>query len=187
MKLIRAAARSLARAPDLAALGHYALWPCALLALGMRVAAVLWGYAACCAVGAVLLLFLLGLLVHAGGICTRGSCGVLMSATPTDEAERYRWWLHHAHHQFASKLTWALLISWFVTTFVIVNPILSAAPVIVLLYVELRAIRLHSRLRPWCPQCRRGGGHDSGSVDPDPLGGLSLPVRPERINDHAHR
>jgi len=136
MKVIKAMTRRLVQVPGLVTLGHYAGWPCALLALAMRVAAVLWGYAACYAVGALLAPFLLSLLAHGSGICPRGACGVLMSATPTDEAARYRWWLHHVHHQLASKVTWALLASWFVITFVIVNPILSAVPVIALLYVD---------------------------------------------------
>jgi len=187
MKMVKAMTRRLVQVPGLVTLGHYAGWPCALLALAMRVAAVLWGYAACYAVGALLAPFLLALLAHGSGICTRGACGVLMSAIPADEAERYRWWLHHVHHQFTSKVTWALLASWFVITFVIVNPILSAVPVVALLFVELRAIRLHSRLRPWCPWCNGRGGHDDGPAEPDPTGGLSRPVPPERIKEYAHR
>lgn len=187
MKVIKAMTRRLVQAPGLVTLGHFAPWPCALLALGMRVAAVLWGYAACYAVGAALLPFLVALLAHGSGICARGACGVLMSATPADEAARYRWWLHHVHHQLTSKVTWSLLVAWFVITFVIVNPILSAVPVIALLFIELRAIRLHSRLRPWCPWCGRGGGRDDGPIEPTPPGGLARPVPPERIKEYAHR
>jgi hypothetical protein len=186
VKLIKVMTRRLVQVPGLVTLGHYAGWPCAVLALAMRVAAVLWGYAACYSVGALLLPLLAALMAHGSGICTRGGCAVLMSATPTDAAHRYRWWLHHVHHQLTSKATWSLIAVWFVLTFVVVNPIASGVPVVALLALELRAIRLHSRLRPWCRWCNGRGGPDEPPAVPDPTGGLTRPVPPERIKEHAH-
>lgn len=175
--MIEAVVRRLVRSRSLVALGHYALWPCALLALGMRIAVVLWGYTVCYAIGTVMIFFLLALVAHGGGICTRGACGALISATPHDEVGRYRWWLRHAHCRPMNGVVIGLLILWLVATFVIVNPILSAIPVIALLFVEVRAIQLHSRLRPWCPWCRGGGGGEGMSpVENGPAGGLSQPV-----------
>jgi hypothetical protein len=59
---------------------------------------------------------------------------------------------------------------------VIADPIGSAVPVIAFLLVEYRAIRLHSRLRPWCPYCRGGGGWDDPEQAPEPPDGHGLPV-----------
>lgn len=181
MKAYKAIARHLAQVPGLVVLGHYCFIPAAVITVAMRVAAVVSGYLACYLIGALLLPVLAALVAHGGGICTHGGCAVLISATPTDAVQRYRWWLWHTHHQLKSRVTWALLAVWFVLTFVIVNPILSAVPIVAFLAVELRALRLHSRLRPWCPWCGRGGG-DHGPIEPTPTGGLSKPAPREKVN-----
>lgn len=186
MRFYKAMTRRLVQVPGLVALGHYSGWPCGVLAFAMRVALVVWGYPACYALGALMLPFLVALVAHGSGICQHGGCAVLMSATPTEAAARYRWWLHHVHHQFTSKVTWSILAAWFVLTFIVVNPIASGVPVVALLVVELRAVRLHSRLRPWCKWCNGRGKDDEDPIDPPPPGGLAEPVPPERIKEYAH-
>jgi hypothetical protein len=179
--------RRLVRSRSMVAVGHYALWPCVLLALGMRITVVTWGYAACYTIGAAMVPLLLALVAHGGGICTRGSCGVLISAVPTDEVKRRRWWLRHAHCRPLNGVVVILLASWFVLTFIIVNPILSSIPVIALFYVELRAIQLHSRLRPWCPWCRGGGGEGGAdSMGQGPDDGLHQPIPLSKGGSHAY-
>lgn len=181
MKLIKAVVRRLVEVPGLVTLGHYSLIPCAVGAFGMRVAVVMSGYALAYTVGALMLPFLLGLLAHGAGICDRGKCAVMISTQPTAEAQRQRWWLHHLHHQLRSRLTWALLASWFVLTFVIVNPIASGVPVVALLFVELHAIGVHSRLRPWCPWCNGRGPDDEDELGPPPPGGYGRTVPRGRV------
>ena len=158
---MKAAARKLSRrladCRRLVTLGHYALVPVAGTVVAMRVVAAITGsYLACYAVSVPLVVLLPALAAHGVGMCTRGTCA-LISANPGEEAVRRAWWLRHVHAALRSRLTWALLVAWFVLTFVLAWPVASAIPIIVGLVVEVRALRLHSALRPWCPECGHGG------------------------------
>jgi len=184
MRVYKRLVRRLVNASGLVALGHYALIPCAVLAIGMRVALVATGgsYLAAYAVGAAMLPFLVGLIAHGSGLCPRGGCAVLISSQPAAEARRLAWWLRHVHHQLTSKVTLGLVGAWFVLTFVLVRPIASGVPVVALLLVEMRAVQVHSRLRPWCPECNGRGPDDDPTPEPPPPGGLGRDVPRERIN-----
>lgn len=170
-RIVRAALRRLVDIRSLVWLGHYALIPIIISAVMIRVAAVAWGWLGYLVMLPPLTLLIVAVLAHGSGICPRGKCAVIMNTNPSAEATRRAWWLHHAHHQFTSKITLAILGVWFVLTFVTVNTIMSSVPVIALIVLELRAIQIHSRLRPWCPECFGGGPDDQQPPTPPPPGG----------------
>lgn len=172
MNAVRALVRRLVGVHWLVVLGHYSALPAAAAAVAIRVVLVVTGSLAWAYLVVLALLpFVLALLAHGcGGICDRGRCAVLISAQPSAEAERQRYWLWWTHHQFRSRLTWALLAWWAVFTFVIVMPLMTIPPVLLTLWLGLHAIQTHSRLRPWCPWCNGRGGDDRPDEAPPPGG-----------------
>lgn len=165
--------RTLVGARWVITLGHYSLWPVLGLASAERIVGMVTGsYPAILLVSAIMTPFALAIAAHACGVCIRGVCGQLGG---TEEDAEDNWWLWWSHHVTRSRITWILLGTWTVFTFILPVPLLTIPPSIVMVWGVLRAMQIHSRLRPWCQWCNERGddGDDSGDV-PDPDGGLSI-------------
>jgi hypothetical protein len=95
---------------------------------------------------------------------------------PTLEVER--WWsvLHWLHHPLSRPETWALIGTHLVITFGWggVYARWSVVTVVAAFAAEMVALRVHARLRPWCPWCAgRGPGDAPSSCPAPPPGGLA--------------
>lgn len=156
--------------------GHYALGPVMAFACAERIAGTLAGYAWVALVALAMTPPALALLAHHTGVCARGRCGQMIT-DPEGEAERFGWWLWWCHNTFRSRATWAVLGTWFAFTFAWPVPLLTIPPTLVMLWGVLRALRVHSQLRPWCQWCRdQGDDGDEPGEDTPPEGGLARPV-----------
>ena len=141
--------------PGLVALGHYSILPTLAAACGARVAMVATG-----SYGWAYLVLLAGVpFLVAVGVHTNAMCPRCPIVAPGDHAEaiiKFRRPLHFVHAPLSSGVIWSLVAA-FIGLTLTYHPLLACVPMCGVLLVAERAVRIHSRLRPWCPECRNGG------------------------------
>ena len=95
---------------------------------------------------------------------------------PTQEVARWRPILDWLHHWPARWPTWVLVVVHLVLTYGWggVYARWSVVTVVAAFAAEMVALRVHARLRPWCPWCSgRGPDDDLPTCPAPPPGGLA--------------